>query len=302
MLPISVVICTCNRATSVRTALASVVANTYPQFEVILVDQSDGLDTERSVQQFCSDARFRYIRSTTKGLGYARNIGLRAATHAIIAFTDDDCIVPENWLAVIASIFEKHSRVAVAFCNVVPAPYPQAQGWTPNYIRHDSKLVRTLWEKNHARGIGAGMALRRDLILGIGGFDESLGAGARFGSCEDRDVAVRALDKNFWVYETHEVAVVHDGFRDVQQLKALTKRDFFGMGAAYVKLLKCGRLLACSAYTYDILIVALWMPLSQLLHLQVPRGFGRLWHFCRGFASGLRTPVDRRYVVYRSDR
>lgn len=115
-------------------------------------------------------------------------------------------------------------------------------------------------------------------------------------------MAIRALDNNFWVYETHEVAVIHDGFRDIQQLKALTKRDFVGMGAACVKLLKCGRLFACTAYSYDIFVVALWMPLSQLLRLKVPRGFGRLWYFCVGFYKGLLTPVDRQHVVYRSER
>lgn len=114
MEPISVVICTYNRATSVVATLTSVLANTYSQFEVILVDQSDEDDTDAAVDQFRSDSRFRYLRLAHKGLGYARNKGLKAASSQIIAFTDDDCIVPENWLDVISSIFHMYSRVAVA--------------------------------------------------------------------------------------------------------------------------------------------------------------------------------------------
>lgn len=295
----SVIICTRNRAHKIRATLTSVLANTYHDFEVILVDQSTNTETEQAVREFCADPRFRYLPSATQGLGRARNIGLKEAQGEIVVATDDDCIVPPNWVEVMTRAFAHDPRVAIVFCNVLPLTRPSAPGWTPTYVRCDSILVQTPWAKNYARGIGAGMAMRRDVVLAIGGFDESLGAGARFASCEDRDIAIRALVHKFWVYETPEVAVVHDGFRDARQLRELTKRDFTGMGAACIKLVKCGQLHAALAYTYDFVVVVLWSPFVSLLRLKRPRGFGRLLFFCYGLMQGLLTPVDRRRMVYR---
>jgi len=95
--------------------------------------------------------------------------------------------------------------------------------------------------KNQARGIGAGMAARRAEAVTLGGFDEMLGPGAPFPACEDGDLAVRALLAGFQVYETAKTSVTHFGFRTWAEGRELSRRDWLGIGAAYVKPLKCGR-------------------------------------------------------------
>lgn len=295
---VSVIICTRNRGDSAVLTLETVLANSHPSFELILVDQSTSPETHRAVARFGDDPRFIYLPTTTRGLGRARNIGLAAARGEIVAFTDDDCSVPPNWLAVIEATFHRNPRIGVVFCNVKAGPFDASQGFIPAYERQDSKLVQSMWDKCAARGIGAGIAVRRAAAEALGGFDEELGAGGYFPSCEDGDMAVRAILKGWWVYETAEVAVIHYGFRTWQQGKDLTQRDWVGIGAAYAKPLKCGHWSAAILVGYELL-VAIRKPLESLVRRGRPQGAGQAAYFVQGFIQGLRTPVDRQRILFR---
>lgn len=296
---ISAVICTRNRGNAVTTALTTLLANSHPSFEVILVDQSDNDDTCIAIEQFKADSRFRYLRTPTRGLGISRNIGLSQAGGEVVAFTDDDCEVPPDWLERIEAAIRRYSQVALIFCNVLPGPHDETKGFIPQSVRTNRLLVRSIHQKYHARGIGAGMAVRRTVILNeLGGFDECLGAGARFFSSEDIDLAIRALLKGWWVYETDETAVVHNGFRTWAQGSDLTKRDWAGIGATYAKTIKCGYWQTAGVIAYEVLNHTLWEPIVEVLQQHRPRGLKRFIYFWRGFMAGLRTPVDRTRIIY----
>lgn len=294
---VSVVICTRNRGDSVVETLTTVLANIHDSFELILVDQSTDTITKDAIEPFIHDSHFRYLPTPSKGLGRARNLGMSEAKGALVAFTDDDCSVPDNWLLVVEAVFKRNPRVGVVFCNVKAAPYDTTEGFIPAYERHDSALVRSMWGKCRARGIGAGIAVRREAVLSFGGFDENLGAGGYFPSCEDGDMAVRAILKNWWVYETHEVAVLHYGFRTWQQGKDLSKRDWVGIGAAYAKPLKCGHLSVLIIIFYE-LFMALRKPLNDIFHLRRPTGFLQPLYFLQGFVEALGKPVDRKNILF----
>jgi glycosyltransferase involved in cell wall biosynthesis len=297
---ISVVVCTRNRGASAVETVISILANTHPSFELILIDQSTNAETEQALTQLCVNPHFRYVRSKTQGLGCARNIGLLLANGPLVAFTDDDCSVPANWLSVIGDAFALQPRAAVVFCNVEAAAYDPKAGYVPVYIRKDSKLVRTLWDQCYAGGIGAGMAVRRDVALDLGGFDEYLGAGGRFPSGEDLDIAVRALVRGHYVYETHQVAVTHYGFRSLEQLRALAKRDWIGLGAAYAKLIKCGHWSGLIVILYDSLVIGFLKPLSAIFRLRKPQGIRGILFFIVGFIEGLSTRVDCKHIAYKA--
>ena len=130
------------------------------------------------------------------------------ANSPLVAITDDDCLVPADWLSQIEAVFRQHEQVAVVYCNVLPGPHDSSQGFIPDYKQDEDRMVKTIWGKVKARGIGAGMAVRREPIISLGGFDENKGPGARFPSAGDRDLAIRALLKGWWVYETVSTAVV----------------------------------------------------------------------------------------------
>src|SRR5262249_8322895 len=147
-------------------------------------------------------------------------------------------------------------------------------------------------------GIGAGIAVRRNMAEKLGGFDPMLGPGSRFQGCEDRDIAIRALLAHYHVYETSEVAVKHFGFRTWQQGRELARRNFLGVGAAYSKFLRCGRGDVIYIPAYEFIRSALWPPIQDLLYLRKPQGIARITAFVAGFIKGLRTPIDRATMIF----
>ncbi len=160
---VTALVCTRNRGASVIGAVSSILANTHPNFELIIVDQSVNEETAQAVAPFMGDARLRYLHPEMTGVTKARNLGMAEARGEIIAITDDDCEAPAHWLETMAGIFAAHPTVAVAFCNVDPAPYDRTIGFIPAYQRTGSVLLSRLRDKCKARGIGAGMAVRRSL-------------------------------------------------------------------------------------------------------------------------------------------
>ncbi len=295
---ISAVICTRNRGNRVCAAVASILANDHPAFELIVIDQSTDTVTATALQQFRHDRRLRYIATRTKGLGRARNIGLQLAHAPLVAFTDDDCRVPTDWLRIIEDELRREPEAAVLFCNVLEGPHDANAGFIPGYQRHQRVVVKTFAGKCRARGIGAGMAVRRETVLQMGGFDEALGAGGRFPSAEDADIAVRAIAYGRSVVETPATYVIHDGFRTWREARELAARDWEGLGAAYIKPLRAGHWRASIVFLYELLVPSLLEPLLPLLRLQRPRGLGRLIAFMRGSLRGLAHPIDREHLVY----
>jgi glycosyltransferase involved in cell wall biosynthesis len=295
---VSAVVCTRNRGASVVATVESILASDCADFEVLVVDQSSDESTQQALAQFTGDHRQRVVHSRTQGLGRARNIGLDAAAGDICCFTDDDCTVPPEWLRVMADVFRREPSVAVAFCNVNAGPYNPEMGFVPVYHRDEDRLFTRIREKAQARGIGAGLAVRKSLVQAMGGFDEMLGAGGVFPSCEDGDIAARALLMGHAVYECADTAVTHFGFRTWEQGRYLSKRDWEGVGAAYIKPLKCGRWAFLPVIAHEVWTWALLPPLRNLLRLRKPEGLSRAVYFMRGAALGLRTPVDKKTMRF----
>lgn len=295
---VTVAVCTRNRGDRIVETVASVLDSDLDTFELLVVDQSAGDETEIALRPFDSDSRFRYLRSSSVGIGMSRHLAVEMASGEYVAFTDDDCTVPPDWLSTVVRSLDEHPDVGMLFCTVRPAPFDPNLGFVPIYERAGVHLVRTAFGKCRARGIGAGMAVRRNAAIAVGSFDQALGS--RFPGVvgEEGDLALRLILAGYPVLETDRTHVIHDGFRTWQQGKDLTRRNFVGIGLVCAKPVKCGRISALSVVLYEGVWTARLRPLSGLFRGRRPhiRGF---FHFWRGFVTGLRTPVDRRTVNFR---
>lgn len=294
----SVIVCTRNRGASAVATIESILANRFGSFELLLIDQSSNDETKTAVLPFMADPRFRYIPTQTVGAGRARNLGLQEARAEICLLTDDDCTVPADWIAHISQIFHTDPQISMVFCNVDAAPHDESAGFVPVYEIHRDYVATKPIHKIRARGIGAGMAVRRKSVLSLGGFDELLGPGGRFSANEEGDLALRILLAGMKVYETHQVAVQHDGFRTWEQGKALAKRNWLGIGAAYVKPLKKGHWQTLPMILYE----GIYFP-AKLLTLSVwngrkPQGLKSFIYFWKGFWQGAWTHVDSRTLRF----
>jgi len=106
---ISVVIPAHNEEHVIAATLKAVLAQKYPDFEVIVVDNASTDRTSAIVSQF----PVKLVHESKKGLLHAREAGRRAATGEIIVNIDADCLPEPDWLTTGEKLFEKSSIVAV---------------------------------------------------------------------------------------------------------------------------------------------------------------------------------------------
>ena len=106
MVNVSALVCTRNRPQAIARVVASLLATRDEPLELIVVDQSEGTETERALSPFRGDSRFRYYRSQSRGKGAALNEGIRVANAPIVVCTDDDCEASPGWISGMARALE----------------------------------------------------------------------------------------------------------------------------------------------------------------------------------------------------
>lgn len=163
---VSVVVCAYNAADTLEDNLSSLEKLTYPDYEVILVN--DG-SRDRTSEIGHAHAGVRVIDIPNGGLSAARNVGLAAATGTIVAYTDADTRVDRDWLTFLVQPFLRSDVVGSGGPNVVPADDPpiaqciaRAPGG-PTHVLLDDRIAEHV--------PGCNMAFRRDALLAIGGFN-----------------------------------------------------------------------------------------------------------------------------------
>jgi len=295
---ITVVLSTRGRASVIQNAVRTILQNDYPDFEVIVVDQSGDHLTQGALHPLMSDPRLRYMRSVTTGRSAGLNAGIRQSRGTLMLLTDDDCRVPTDWLRQFEAAFAVDNRIGIVFGNVLPAPHDPAMGCITTYIRQEPFLARGIGDKHRVEGLGACMGVRCDVWQSLSGFDEMLGAGSQFKAGEDGDLAMRALFAGYWIYETPAVWLRHYGFRNWEQLPALIDSYWHGTGAMMVKTIKAGQL---QALPLLVRLAGKWVLGRSTVGASLGRPRKRLrklWSFCRGGLAGATVPVDKKTGHY----
>jgi glycosyltransferase involved in cell wall biosynthesis len=295
---VTVVVSTRNRPEHVGACVESVLAMRDIDFELVVVDQSDTDESQRSVAASVVDARLRWIRTDTRGLSTSRNIAIDNARAPILVFTDDDCRVEPTWASGIAARFAADPALGMVFGRVALALEDRTQGFAADFEpAADRWLVGSLPEAHEAWGVGANMAVRRSAFDQIGTFDPKLGAGAALHAAEETDLTIRAVTAGLKVLYTPSVSVTHLGVRHGADASRLMRGYGIGLGAALMKHARLGtpgakRLLA------NWVAAHARRSVGNALRGDRHPGFGLVaavvWGGCRSFGFGL----DRRRAVY----
>lgn len=202
---ISVVVPTFNRANYLPECLDSIFAQTYPPFEVIVVDDESTDETEDVVRRYGS--RVRYIYQRNAGEAGARNTGMLAATGEWVAFLDsDDAWLPRKLeLQVVA--LTRYSGAGACFCEDGQIDPKTLTIGAPRILppRARNELFRQLLERSLV-GIST-VVMRRELIEETGLFDTSLKWGV------DWDFMARLALRTDFVEVAHTLVFyrLHDG-------------------------------------------------------------------------------------------
>lgn len=178
---VSVIIPTYNRATFVRQAIDSVLAQTYPDIELIVVDDGSDDDTLAVIRDVAS--ALTLIQQPHAGVSAARNCGVAACSGEWVAFLDSDDLWLPGKLAAQMALLQKQPEIQACYTDEI-------------WIRHG---VRVNPKQIHAKHTGwlflpslprciispSSILMRRQLWERLGGFDERLPA------CEDYDLWLR---------------------------------------------------------------------------------------------------------------
>ena len=163
---VSVVVCAYDAADTLADCLTSLDALTYPDVEVIVVDDGSS-DATGDIARGYSDVRV--IEVPNGGLSAARNAGLAAATGEIIAYTDADVRVDPDWLTYLVQPLLTSDVAGVGGPNVVPADDP----WVSQCVaRAPGGPIHVMLDDRIAEHVpGCNMAFRRDALLAADGFN-----------------------------------------------------------------------------------------------------------------------------------
>ncbi len=298
MTAISVVIPTRGRPDLIGRSVRAVLANDHPDFDVTVVDQSDDPATGEVVTEIArSDNRLRYVHTMPPGLSRAYNVGAQLTDGPILAFTDDDCVAARDWLSSIGHAFAAEADAEMLYGQVtLPTELAASAGEVPVLpISRAERIDRHSGFRLY--GMGANYALRRSLLVRIGGFDEVLGGGGPLRSSQDFDLQYRAYLAGATVLLRPDVSVEHYGLRTAAQWPATLRAYGIGDGAFYMKHVRCGDVRAASMLARRLTRTTA----RQLRHILDPRRPSQapyLRAVLEGIRLSVRYPVDRPRRMY----
>jgi glycosyltransferase involved in cell wall biosynthesis len=181
---VSVVIPAYNAAWCIQKALDSVLAQSFRDFELLVVDDGSTDDTKAVLAAY-SDA-IRIVRKPNGGLSSARNAGIREARAALVAFLDaDDWWLPDKLSRQVALMHQRPDLGFTSCAALVQDPEGRLINVWADAKWEGSFLVHLFGSNAGVAGSGSAVIARRTLLEQSGGFDESLR------SLEDIDMWMR---------------------------------------------------------------------------------------------------------------
>ncbi len=217
---VSIIICTYNRCESLKIALESLLkqeADDRLSWKVLVVDNNSNDQTKNVVEGFMArfDGRLEYFFEPQRGIGHARNRGVREALGEIIAFTDDDCLVDKNWVSNLYSTFKEYNADAIGG-KILPIYPPVVPAWVKENIQllcgaivfHDYGEDIKIYKKPMVEPVGANMAFKSKVFKECGYFRSDLGVGQGTMG-EDTEFLGRLLHQHKNIYYCGKALISH---------------------------------------------------------------------------------------------
>jgi glycosyltransferase involved in cell wall biosynthesis len=311
---LTVLICTYNRAASLRVALDGLMEQELPpelarEWEILVVDNNSTDSTRQLVEQLArsSGCPLRYAFEPRQGKSHALNPGVRLAAGDLIALTDDDVLIPKGWVRSVVEAGRRYPQYRAFGGKVVPE-WPQQ---VPKWIQPSGPYARPIVGGvivSHDRGesdreydssmwapIGANMFFRREVFADYGDFRVDLGptGSGRLYVNEDCEFCFRIMDageRNLYypgALIVHPVAeekfsprYLQAYFRDAGRKQALERAD--EPGSRRLKL-AVHSALRCANHTVHYLQHRLTGNAAAAMHHRCRLNYfgARSWHLLR---------------------
>jgi glycosyltransferase involved in cell wall biosynthesis len=170
---ISVVTPTFNRSSFLKKAIESVLAQTFKDFELVIVDDGSTDNTQEEIECYRVDSRVNYLYQANRGQSHARNLALEQATGDFIAFLDSDDSWSLDKLDKQLAVFQKNPEVDIVHGDEAIIDEHGAVITLNNMKRHSGLITPQLLADNSVSITTA--LVRRRCFDEMGGFDTTVG-------------------------------------------------------------------------------------------------------------------------------
>jgi glycosyltransferase involved in cell wall biosynthesis len=227
----SIIIPTYNRVQFLKIAIDSVLAQSFSDYELIIVDDGSDDNTKELINNF-NDQRLYYINKVHGGVSSARNAGIKAANGEYIVFLDSDDRFRKDKLQVSACFIKEHPDYKIFHTEEIwyrkgkLLPQKKYQQKPSGYIFPDMLKLCCVSPST--------AVIHKSIFSKIGLFDHNLP------TCEDYDLWLRISCK-YHIFLIPEYLTIKEGGRDDQQSEKYPAIDRFRI-YALEKVLKSKRL------------------------------------------------------------
>lgn len=228
---VSIVLATYDRPERLLRTLRTLAAQTYPAFEVLVVDNCPDRPGAAMAVETINDRRFRHLVEPRPGTSHARNTGLKAASTDIVAFTDDDVDADPDWLGNLVVPFYEDPATACVTGLILPQRLDTpaeltfekfggfSKGLVPRSFTLNDNAHGSLYPYNVGLfGSGACAAFRRSILLDLGGFATDLGPATIARGGEDLDAYLSVLHAGYRLHYSPAAIVRHESRTDMSAL------------------------------------------------------------------------------------
>ena len=226
----SVIVPVYNRIDEVDDLLRSLAAQTYTDFEVIIVEDGSTLPCKDAVDKYAAQLDVKYFYKSNEGRSIARNHGIEHSTGDYLIFFDSDCVIPPGYFATL------HARLSDTPLDCFGGPDAAHSSFTPTQKAISFAMTSFLttggirggkmqMEKFVPRSFNMGYS--REVYDKVGGFREMFS--------EDIDMSTRIRQGGFSIGLIRDAFVYHK--RRIDFKKFWRQVHVFGMSRITLKLL-----------------------------------------------------------------
>lgn len=235
----SFIVCTRNRASSLKTCIASIQAASQflaaSMVELVIIDNGSTDGTWDYLAKIAAASRIRVTRvaEPRPGLAIARNAGLQHARGRILVFIDDDCELHPDYLRELERHYGDGGKCVIRGGRVELGD-PEDLPFTIKCSPVRERFTRAV----HPGGfvLGCNMTMHREVAASVGLFDERFGAGGPLKSAEDSDFLLRAYLLGIEVEYVPDMTVLHRHGRNALEAVETLHRDYsLGNGGLCLK-------------------------------------------------------------------
>ncbi len=181
VIPVSIIVCAHDELHNLQELVPQLLAQDYPAFEVVVVnDRSNDETLDWLMAETKNDERLRMVHVNhapehVNGKKYGLTLGIRAALHEWLVFTDADCRpASTQWLKKMTSAFQHDTKFVLGY-----SPYIKQAGVLNLFIRFETLITAlqyigfALWKIPYM-GVGRNLAYRKSLFMESKGFNTIL--------------------------------------------------------------------------------------------------------------------------------